>query len=200
MNRRIVRTVLYIIAFAAVIACAVFAYNYLSANFVDGGESADFSNVPAGSVDTDKSGQTSEAGETAPDFTVIDTDGNEVSLSDFAGKPVIINFWATWCGPCKIELPDFDSLYAEYADDVVFLMINLTDGRRDTVESVKKFVSDSGYTFPVYFDTGSSAADAYNIYSIPVTVAVYPDGTVAKRRTGALGSADIEALINLISQ
>lgn len=93
---------------------------------------------------------------TAPDFPVLDADGNTVRLSDMFGKPVVINFWATWCPPCKRELPDFDRLCREYGDRVVFMMVNLTDGRRDTVDGTKKFVSEKGYTFPVYFEPASA--------------------------------------------
>ena len=74
---------------------------------------------------------------TAPDFTVLDANGKRIRLSDNFGKPIVINFWATWCPPCKRELPDFDKLCKEYGDKVVFMMVNLTDGRRDTVDGTK---------------------------------------------------------------
>ena len=64
----------------------------------------------------------------APDITVYDINGNEVRLSDFAGKPVIMNFWASWCGPCQMEMPDFNEKYQELGEEVQFLMINMTDG------------------------------------------------------------------------
>ena len=63
----------------------------------------------------------------APDFTVVDIDGNEHKLSEFEGKPVVLNFWASWCGPCKSEMPDFDEAYKKYKDEIHFLMVNLTD-------------------------------------------------------------------------
>lgn len=81
---------------------------------------------------------------TAPDFPVLDADGNIVRLSDMFGKPVVINFWATWCPPCKRELPDFDRLCREYGDRVVFMMVNLTDGRRDTVDGTKNLFRRKG--------------------------------------------------------
>ena len=73
----------------------------------------------------------------APDFSVTDGDGNEVKLADCLGKPVIINFWATWCPPCRSELPAFETLYGKYGNDVVFMMIDLSDGYRETPEIVK---------------------------------------------------------------
>ena len=72
--------------------------------------------------------------EQMPDFTVVDEEGNPVSLSDFFGKPIILNFWASWCGPCKSEMPDFEEAYLEYGDVIQFLMVNCTDGSRETVE------------------------------------------------------------------
>lgn len=122
----------------------------------------------------------------AGDITVYNAEGNAVSLSDFAGKPVVINFWATWCGPCKNELPWFDKLHTRYGDDVVFMMVNLTDGYRDTVDGVKKFVADNDYGFPVYFDTENSAGISYNVSSIPVTVFVDTDGTIIRTVTGMI--------------
>ena len=71
----------------------------------------------------------------APDFTVYDLDGNEVHLSDFIGKPVVLNFWASWCSPCKMEMPDFNEKYLEIGEEVQFLIINMTDGSRETVET-----------------------------------------------------------------
>ncbi len=105
----------------------------------------------------------------APDFTVVDADGNEHKLSDFFGKPIVLNFWASWCGPCKSEMPDFNEVYAEYKEGVHFLMVNLTDGHQETIQSAKEFVEEQGYSFPVYYDTKSEAMMAYYAYSIPMT-------------------------------
>lgn len=135
---------------------------------------------------------------TAPDFPVLDADGNTVRLSDMFGKPVVINFWATWCPPCKRELPDFDRLCREYGDRVVFMMVNLTDGRRDTVDGTKKFVSEKGYTFPVYFDTGLSGAKAYSVSSIPQTTFIDANGNVFATRIGAMNETVLRSYINAI--
>ena len=107
----------------------------------------------------------------------------------------MINFWATWCPPCRSELPAFESLYAEYGDRIDFMMVNLTDGERDTVSVVQDFVAEQGYTFPVYFDTEFSAADAYQIYSIPVTVFVRADGTIAAQQIGAMQESNLRAYL-----
>ena len=135
---------------------------------------------------------------TAPDFTVLDANGKRIRLSDNFGKPIVINFWATWCPPCKRELPDFDKLCKEYGDKVVFMMVNLTDGRRDTVDGTKNFVSKNGYTFPVYFDTEYNGADAYNVSSIPQTTFIDANGNVYTTRIGAMNETVIRSYITAL--
>ena len=126
----------------------------------------------------------------AADFTVLDENGDAVSLSSHFGKPLVVNFWATWCGPCRSELPEFDEAAKRYAGTIDFMMVNLTDGYNDTVDSVKAFVQENGYAFPVYFDTQESAAAAYGVYSIPLTVLIRADGTVMQTYTGSM-SGDV---------
>lgn len=134
----------------------------------------------------------------APDFTVLDSDGNSVKLSDFQGKPVILNFWASWCGPCKSEMPDFDEAYAEYGGDIHFVMVNLTDGMRETMDGAKSFIEGEGYSFPIYFDTETEAAIAYGAYSIPVTYFIDAEGNLIAQGMGALDRATLQQGIDMI--
>mgnify|MGYP002868861670 CR=1 FL=1 len=105
----------------------------------------------------------------AIDFSMLNMDGVSVSLSDYYGKPVVLNFWASWCGPCQMEMPYFDEAYREYADRVNFVIVNLTDGDRETVESAKQFIEEAGYEFPICFDTEGKGMYAYGVMSIPMT-------------------------------
>ncbi len=149
---------------------------------------------PAHGAQTDHQAQETDAPVNyAPDFEVMDKDGNAVKLSDFRGKPVVLNFWATWCPPCKAELPDFDEASATYGNEVTFLMVNLTDGSRDTVSVVKEFVSDNGYTFPVYFDTQYSAANAYRVSSIPTTYFINAEGEIVSYKVGMVSASELES-------
>jgi len=129
---------------------------------------------------------------TAPDFTVLDNDGNEVRLSDYYGKPVVLNFWATWCYYCKVEMPDFNRAYAEYPD-VQFLMVNATDGVNETVESAKAYVSEEGYDFEIFFDTDYDAINSYGVTGFPTTFFIDEKGDLV---TYSRGMIDYETLIS----
>lgn len=146
--------------------------------------------------DTAENGET--AADTASDFTMLDMEGNEVKLSDFFGTPIVLNFWASWCPPCKAELPDFEEACKRYEGKVTFLMVNLTDGQRETVEVAKSYIASQGYTFPVYFDTKYEAAYTYGVSSIPQTYFINADGSLEARATGMLSAAQLEKGIGMI--
>ncbi len=131
----------------------------------------------------------------APDFTVLDKDGNSVSFLDLVGKPIVLNFWASWCSPCKSEMPEFNQVYEDLSEDVTFIMINLTDGQRETVETATAFVEENAYSFPVYFDTTQDAAYTYGIRSIPTTIFIDADGNIV---TGVQGTINEKLLLQYI--
>ena len=132
-----------------------------------------------------------------PDFTVFDYNGNQVKLSDFKGKPVVINFWATWCFYCKEEMPDFNDAFKKYPD-VEFLMINATDGYRETVESAKKYIKDENFEFNVYFDTNGEAVKAYYVSGFPATFFIDENGNLVTYANGMLDYDSLEKGIGLI--
>lgn len=146
-------------------------------------------------------GDSGEGGEQlrpAPDFTVLDRDGDEVSLSDLKGKPVVVSFWASWCDVCKTGMPDFDAAYAKYGSDVHFMMVNLTSGS-ETREIVEGYIDEKGYGFPIYFDTEMSAASAYGVNAVPVTYLVDAEGMLVAYGQGRLGPEGIERGIEMVS-
>lgn len=134
----------------------------------------------------------------APDFTVYDAAGNAFKLSDFRGKPVVLNFWASWCPPCKAEMPDFQKEFEAQGKDVQFLLINLTDGTQETVATASAYIAQQGYTFPVFYDTASSAAIAYGIRSIPTTFFIDAQGYAVAQATGAIDRETLQKGISLI--
>ncbi|MDR0889799.1 MAG: TlpA family protein disulfide reductase [Oscillospiraceae bacterium] len=178
MNQRI-KFILILLSLAAAITLAVFGYRALSGHY-------DEKTPPKAAA---------QEANPAADFTVVDADGNSVKLSDFFGKPIIINFWASWCGPCLSELPAFDLAYQSYGDEIVFLMVNLTDGYSETVSGVTAFVQENGYSFPVYFDTQYEGAESYNVSSIPLTVLIDKDGNLYQSHLGAMREETLRTYI-----
>ena len=137
-------------------------------------------------------------GRKAPDFNMTDWDGNTVRLSDFFGKPVVINFWASWCPPCRVEMPDFNRVYADIGNEVQFLMINLADGQQETVEIAKRYIESNNFSFPVYFDTRREGSRAYSIRYIPTTLFINKEGHIAVEDQGAINENALLRGIELI--
>ena len=133
----------------------------------------------------------------APDFTVYDEAGNEVRLSDYLGKPVVVNFWASWCGPCRMEMPEFQEKHLELGGEVQFLMINMTGGR-ETVETARDFIAGQGYTFPVLYDTEGDVAVTYGAYALPTTYFIDAEGYAIAQARGAINSETLQAGIDMI--
>jgi len=135
----------------------------------------------------------------APDFAVYDRDGREVRLSEYFGKPIVLNFWASWCGPCQSEMPDFNEKYAELGGDVHFVMVNMTDGNRETIDTASAFIDKNGYSFPVLFDTSSQAAMTYGAYSLPTSFFINAQGHVIAQAVGAIDGETLQRGIDMIT-
>ena len=154
--------------------------------------------TPATAEPSDQAATGETARVDAPDFTVYDADGNAVKLSDFLGQPVVVNFWASWCGPCQSEMPAFDAVAAEYAGQVAFLMVNLTDGYQETQAQAEAFLEEKGYAFPVYFDLDSDAAVTYGIYGIPVTFFIDAEGHAVAQARSAIDEQTLRTGLAMI--
>ena len=208
MNKQI-KFILTLLGIAVFFVGASFLYQFLSDHY-------DPQNITVteeqGTVETDAeesqaetdaeeaSGESSEQALPAPDFTVYTEDGTAVQLTDFRGKPVVLNFWASWCPPCKGEMPDFEAVYKERGEEIHFVMINLTDGDRETVETGSAYVQSQGYTFPVYYDSDLIAANNYQVYSVPMTYFLDADGYAVARASGAIDAETLERGISMITE
>ncbi|MFC1915334.1 TlpA family protein disulfide reductase [Chloroflexota bacterium] len=124
-------------------------------------------------------------GKLAPDFQLSDLDGQPISLGDFRGKPVLLNFWASWCGPCRAEMPFIQQIYEEWSDrGLVVLTVNL----QENPDKVKEFVESFGLSFPMLLATSQEVPLAYNVRGIPATFFIDKDGIIQDIKIGAFSS------------
>lgn len=127
-----------------------------------------------------------DIGAVAPDFTFPTTDGQTVQLSSFRGQPVLINFWATWCPPCRAEMDHLQAAFEEKGNEVKFIGVNLKEDR----ETVQEFAEEFGLTFTMALDTGGESSDTYNIKGIPTTVVVDERGVIRYTKLGPFQSKE----------
>ncbi|GGP16561.1 TlpA family protein disulfide reductase [Oceanobacillus neutriphilus] len=124
-----------------------------------------------------------EIGDQAPDFKLNTLDGETLQLSDFRGERVMINFWATWCPPCRQEMPDMERFYQEH--DPIIFSVNVTDEELNT-QLVKDFMQELKLTFPVLLDKEGEVSNLYRIQAIPMTYMIDAEGIIQFKSFGAL--------------
>lgn len=167
--------VIIILIFAVFLIGAGIAYNYLS------------SRISAQQLATQPP-QTEPEKFPARDFTVTDLDGTEVHLLDYVGKPIVLSYWATWCGACQTQMPGFNNVYEQLDGEVLFLMVNAGESE----DTVREYLSQKDYTFPVLLDTAGEAVKTYGISAFPTTFFIDAEGNLI---TYAIGALDEEALM-----
>lgn len=163
------------------------------------------SSAPSVAPPAAESGASSQPGEDnepaqkiqVPDFTLESSDGSQVSLSDYAGKVVVLNMWASWCPPCKSEMPDFQKLYDEVkdSDEVALLMLNQMDGKRETREKALDYLEKNSFTFPILYDDGTVSYGIFGSQSIPVTVVIDKEGNFYN---GIIGMTTYDRVVEMI--
>lgn len=197
------KVIISIGALVAIFALAALGYNYLSKEYTptpvlpNVSTEADNNNTTNGESTGNTETGTSEI-HPAPDFTVYDLDGNKVMLSEKKGKPVIINFWATWCGPCKKEMPHFQKAYEELSDKIEFMMINPCDGMNDTRVNIDKFIAENPYTFPILCDSDIDAGSKYPVSGFPTTFFITSDGYLLGYYPGTMSEETLYGCINIL--
>lgn len=187
MKKKQTGLIVFIIIFAVIVGGAWFLYNRFTG----------LSNSGNNLTEMQEGGNLTELQE-APDFTVYDGDGNEVKLSEKIGKPIVLNFWASWCPPCKKEMPHFEEVYKDMGDEVEFMMVDAVGGK-ETSEKGKEHIEKEGFTFPVYFDEDEDAVGKYGVTTIPVSVFINKDGYIVAVAKGSIDKASLLRGIDLIT-
>ena len=131
-----------------------------------------------------------KVGDAAPDFTLVDLEGEQHQLSEYKGQGVFLNFWGTWCKPCAKEMPAMDRQYEVYKEQGVHVLaVNIAQSDFE----VQSFADQYDLSFPVVIDKSKSVMSAYNINPLPTTILVNPEGKVEKIITGEMTEQDIES-------
>ena len=193
---RVIRLIAVLLLLAILVVGAYLAYDKLAPT-VENNQISTAVPPAAGAEETVP--ETTEAPKVpAYDFTVYDAEGEKHRLSDFRGKPVVMNFWATWCGYCKLEMPDFQKKFEEYGQDIHFLMIDITDGQQETFEKASAYIEEQGFTFPVYYDMDWEVQKAYHVSSLPTTYFIDAEGNFVAQGRGALSAEALQSGIDLL--
>lgn len=151
------------------------------------GQAAATSDSKQSNVDT--------SGEKAIDFTLKDLDGKKVSLSDYKGKNVYLNFFATWCPPCRGEMPDIEKVYQKYKDkDFVVLAVDLGEDRN----TVKSFIEKNKFNFKVLLDSDQTVGEQYSTTAIPVSIFIDKKGNIVAKKVGAMTSGEMELNVKML--
>ena len=197
--KNIVKWIIIAVLLVGILAGATTLYNRYSSEFDNSSLIDNETTESTEAVISETEAQT-ENYNAAPDFTVTDYEGNEVKLSDYKGKPVVLNFWTTWCYYCMVEMPDFNEAYKEHPD-VQFLMVNATGANGETVESAKAYIEGEQYEFDVFFDTlHRNAVRTYSVTSYPQTLFIDKNGNIVSHRMGMLTRETLAQEIEKIAE
>lgn len=189
------KVIVAVIGFVIFLALSYFGYNFLNSKYNE----KNITNKTEVNNNENSNEVEKQEKTLAKDFVVYDENLKEVKLSDYRGKAVVVNFWASWCPPCKSEMPSFNEISNKYkSNEVAILMVNLTDGQRETMSIAKQYIRDNNYNMKILFDNESHAAINYNISSIPRTVFIDKDGYIVEDHSGLITKEQLENQIKLL--
>lgn len=200
------RGVLIVFGLAALVlagALLFYAYGRFSDDQTD---AAPLESIPAFSgttesgiaaIQTDLDGLP-DVGSPAPDFELSALSGDTVRLSDYAGRPVILNFWATWCAPCRLEMPELQRAQDEFeATENGPIVLAINEG--DSAEQVGEFFDEVGLTMPALLDAEGDVGSTYGAFFLPTTIIIAPDGTVAAVHRGMISRDQLDTYLSGIA-
>ena len=183
------------VALVVILAAAGFLYTRLAPT----AQHDQLAQEPSQSEDSSSSSSSQQASP-APSFPMEDSQGNTVQLSDFLGdKPVFLNFWASTCSPCKQEMPDIQTLYEQYGEQIHFVLVNVGSAMNDTREKAESYLAEQGFTFPVYYDVDYQAITACGINSFPFSIFIDAQGNLVTYGQGMLSAQLLQKGLNLIA-
>ncbi|BBI36732.1 peroxiredoxin family protein [Cohnella abietis] len=137
-------------------------------------------------------------GNVAPDFELNTLDGDSYKLSDFRGQKVIVNMWATWCPPCRAEMPDMQKFYEKHKDEnTTVIAINMTTSEK-SIDRISKFINEFGITFPVLLDEQNKVGDIYQVYALPTSFIIDSKGVIQQKVTGPMNHEMMEKMVSKI--
>ncbi len=137
-------------------------------------------------------GVVTQAGQPAPDFSLVSLEGETVQLSDFSGQVVMVNLWATWCPPCKAEMPTINAYYQAHKNEgFVVLAVN----NQENKSQVSKFIQTNGFSFPVLLDAHSRVITDYNVRGLPTSFIIDRDGQIQHTHTGQISREQLEEIV-----
>ena len=158
-----------------------------------GGEDTIAEQVPASAIQLPEGGNPLQVGDQPSEFVLNDLNGSPVALSQFIGRPLIVNFWATWCGPCRIEMPELQAVFEEYKDDGLLILALDQD---ETAPEVQEYFAELGLTFEPLLDEGNQTARNYGLLgTLPATIFINPDGEVTVVHRGVMTRGQIDAFL-----
>jgi peroxiredoxin len=131
-------------------------------------------------------------GNQAKDFSLESLDGGKISLSDYEGDVVLVNFWATWCAPCRAEIPDFEAAYQDYKDEG-FVVLGVNE--QESAETVRPFADALGMNYPILLDEQGQVMNQYRALGLPTSILVDREGVIQVRHTGVLLAAQLESYL-----
>ncbi len=166
-----------------------------SRNFTSGAVASAKTTAGAPSASSPRPDVGIRVGDLAPDFTLQGLDGKPMKLSDYRGKAVLVNFWATWCPPCRMEMPDLEKAYQKYKDQgVVFLGIDM----QEDPATVKSFIQQNGYNWSFAVDSDTQVSRTYQASAIPTSYFIDRNGIIRDTQIGAMSSSILESKLSKI--
>ena len=185
------RSAIIIIAVLVLVLIAAFAAYSVLAPSAQRGESV----KSEGYVLSSSNASTVKNGLTVLDIPVLDTHDANVPLAQVAnGKPVLVNFWATWCPYCVAEMNDYQRLYEKYGDKISFVMLNVCDSSQEA-QLGREYIAENGFTFPVYFDSKHEGVSGFGVRAYPTTVIISPDGELLMNRAGQINYESMDSAL-----